>query len=98
MIMISSTRRVNKIVGHGSPAVKSKSRSNRGVVITLGIKLTSMSCYGNNEDLPIDIAYIEDLAVSSTHARIAPPKLDLNGCEAQVGSHREVGNGGHHSD
>lgn len=35
MIMISSIRMVKRMVGHGRPAVKSKSNSNRGVVMTL---------------------------------------------------------------
>ena len=35
MIMISSIRMVYRIVGHGMPAVRSKSMSRRGVVMTL---------------------------------------------------------------
>ena len=35
MIMISSIKSVYKIVGHGIPAVKSRSKSSKGVVMTL---------------------------------------------------------------
>lgn len=41
MIITSSMRRVIRIVGHGRPAVRSKSRSNSGVVMTL-IQLTTV--------------------------------------------------------
>lgn len=44
MIIISSMRMVYRIVGHGRPAVKSKSKSNNGVVMTLksSIMITEM--------------------------------------------------------
>ena len=98
MIIISSTTRVKSIVGHGNPAVNSKSKSSRGVVMTLEIFLSIPTPCNSwtSANLPVDVAHVEDGAVSAMNARVAPRKFDGNGSETEVGAHGEIGDGGHH--
>ena len=97
MIMISSKTSVNKIVGHGSAAVSSKSRSRSGVVMTLDI--VSMYMYLTcHKCSPVNVPHVENFAIGSAHTRVAPRKFDRNRSKSQVGSHGEVGDGSDHGD
>ena len=63
MIMISSSSKVYKIVGHGRPAVKRRSSRRRGVVMTLDVQQLADSCPKNSTGAsPIDISHIEYFA------------------------------------
>ena len=46
--------------------------------------------------LPVNVAHVEDRAVIAMYARVAPRKFDRNGGEAEVGTHGEIGDSGHH--
>lgn len=62
MIIISSIRMVYRIVGHGRPAVKSRSMSSSGVVMTLIMSM--MVCRiveGKKQDSPVNVSNVEDL-------------------------------------
>ena len=50
----------------------------------------------DNSYLPVNVAHIEDRAVSAVNARVASRKFDRNGSETEVGTHCEIGDRGHH--
>ena len=104
MIIISSIKIVYRMVGHGRPAVRSKSMSRRGVVMTLLsfhvsrlnlLVIVSTTCIY----IPVNVSHIEDLA---EHARnlgvVVSDEFHLNASLAKIGAHGEIGNGSDHGD
>ena len=49
-----------------------------------------------NSYLPVNVAHIEDGAISAMNARVASRKFDGNGSETEVGTHCEISDRGHH--
>lgn len=49
-------------------------------------------------DLPINVAYVEDLTIDTTNESIATPILDGDRGPSEIGGHAEVGDGGHERD
>ena len=50
------------------------------------------------QNLPIDIASIEDLAIDARNLRPPSLELDVDGCPAKVGAHGKVSNASSHVD
>lgn len=97
MIIISSIKRVYKMVGHGSPAVRSRSKSRRGVVITLEKRqLDAEQSHLGPRCVPVDISHIEDFTKLAGHLGIRPDEFGLDTSLAEVGAHSEVRDGSNH--
>ena len=91
------------IVGHGMPAVKSRSVSSSGVVTNLALILahTLHQSFTFIASLPVDVSNVKDLAVTahqSTDLGVTADEFDRDGSLAETGAHGEVCNGGHEGD
>ena len=65
--------------------------------MTLESSHQSQRCTQSDDSyLPVNVAHIEDGAVSAVNTRVAPRKLDGDGGKAEVGTHGEIGDGGYH--
>ncbi len=53
---------------------------------------------GPAENLPINVAHIEDLTVGPMNTRVAPPEFHGDGGETQIGTHGEIGDRSDHGD
>lgn len=95
--MISSIRMVYSIVDHGRPAVRRRSKSNKGVVITLGL-LDIGTLFLLSNHLPVDVSNIEDLTHSAGHPGIGSPELWFNTGLSKVGAHGKISDGSNQCD
>lgn len=87
------------MVGHGNPAVRSRSRSRRGVVMTLRrCQLHSVPFQTGPGDVPVDVSHIKDFTKLASHLGIGADKLGFDASLAEVGAHGEICNGGDHGD
>ena len=78
------------------PAVRSKSKSKSGVVMTL-VSLAEPFLIAS-VNIPINIANVEDLAERARHLGVASDELRLDTSLSQVGTHSEIGDSCDHSD
>lgn len=79
------------MVGHGKPAVSNKSRSSKGVVMTLRSNQSTVRMFKRTaRHWPIDVANIKDLAIHAVHFGVAALELDRDRCLSQIGTHWKV--------
>ena len=83
--MTISRKMVHMIEGHGKPAVSNKSSNKSGVVTNLEIKKTinkHIIIRGMGLNLPINVSYVEYLAISAINSGDLTAPFIIDRCPA----------------